>query len=756
MTTEVLSNNVFNKIRSKFGDVQLGDTDGNVTANPSEAVFYDFEYMEDSDTFGRMSISLADGESMKVFYNRNLTDKIDEDSKAEFFSFLKELKDLAVQHQLKFDVRDITKSNLSSQDFKNLADANQTVNTDEMSEEIKEITKLAGVEVKESLRGTTKSSYENLDKTRLIIRHKGKVDETVPGARSRQIQSLYIENSEGERYKYPLTHLAGARAMVRHVANGGKPHDDFGQHVIQTSEDIAKLNSFSRYAANKDQLNDNASDIIDQTKMKLENLRQYVRNIGKQSHYDETFKNFKTADERVLDDETRNSYREKFTLKTLDDRVEEALPLIHSIMSEYKTDDEPTDKDAKVEPPVDHGAIVQSWLTNPDNKLVLRKDDTADKMLSVTKFNNKNTMLGSILSDIAARMMSKGNEEDRVANFASRVADEIEKEGTPFATHDQDYLKNKKIAVMLAKRYIDDYKKMKSDPAYGDEVRVDPQAFAPKKDRQGKAKETEAFENWVNNIDAQAVEDKGSTLASRIIRKAGEEDTDSMDSEMFIKSADMLDAGKLEELGKFLYDSDTAPREFVMKTIADHDPDTFKDMYGDQEGYLSTMKPKGLDVDSFNGESVTFEDIKPYVSMYRDRENNNKMMHDVLDKDGNSVFKTADSKAAMAFLSKNFAKMRSGELKGEPKKEEVIGEENNTARLKRELDFDPDKVRSFINNLAKKQKTSALSDKEKQDFADAQELLADLSADLDEAKDQVEAEKINTEVDRIKELANLS
>ena len=31
--------------------------------------------------------------------------------------------------------------------------------------------------------------YENLNKTKLIIRHKGKVDETVPGARSRQIQS---------------------------------------------------------------------------------------------------------------------------------------------------------------------------------------------------------------------------------------------------------------------------------------------------------------------------------------------------------------------------------------------------------------------------------------------------------------------------------------------------------------------------------------------------------------------------------------
>ncbi len=749
MTTEVLSTNIFNKIRSKFGDIQLGDSEGNVTADPKTATFYDFEYTEDSDTFGRMSISLADGESMKVYYNKNLTDKIDEDSKSEFFSFLKELKDLAVQHGLKFDVRDITKSNLSNQDFKNLADTNQTVNSDSMSEEVKNITKLAGISevsdmgmnkyglaakhmdgkfysykngaktggpfdskeelakhqqeilqqmdkshnqesVSEGLTGTAKRSYENLDKTRLIIRHTGKVDETVPGARSRQIQSLYIENEDGERFKYPMTHLAGARAMTRHVANGGRPHDDFGQHIIQTSEDIAKLNSFSRYVSHKDQLNDNASDIIDQTKLKLENLRTYMKGLTKQSNYKEAFDNFKSVEQRMLDDETRNSYREKFTLKTLDDRVEEALPLIHNIMSEYKTDDEPTDKDAKIEPPVDHGAIVQSFLTDPDNKLVLRKDDSADKMLSVTKFKDKNTMLGSILSDIAARMLTKTGEEDRVANFASRVADKLEQEGTPFFKPDADYMKNKKIAVMLAKRYIDDYKKMKSDPAYADEVRVDPANYNPKKDRQGKAKEdTAEFESWVNNIDQPAVEDKGSTLASRIIRKAGEEDRDSMDSEMFIKSADMLDAGELDELGKFLYNSDTAPREFVMAKIANHDPDTFKQMYGDQEGYFSTMKPKGM-------EGVTFEDIKPYVSMYKD--DNGKMVNDVLDKDGNSVYKTHDAKAAMAFLSKNFAKMRSGEMKGEPKKEDSLDEsrakiveslkakvEKDTARADEEL-----------------------------------------------------------------------
>src|SRR6056300_997369 len=505
------SEDLFNKIRSQFSNIRLGDENGAATADPSSAVFFEFEFQEDADTFGSVSISLADGENMKVYYNRDLVNKIDEDSKDEWYAFLKELKDFAVEHQMRFDVRDITKNNLTKQDYENLADTNKTVNTDEMSEELARITKLAGVN--EGLTGTAKRSYENLDKTKLIIRHKGKVDETVPGARSRQIQSLYIENEDGERFKYPLTHLAGARAMMRHVANGGRPHDEFGQHIVSTSEDIAKLNSFSRYVTNKDQLNDNAGDIIEQTKLKLENLRGYMKNLSNQSHYENASKDFKTSEEQILDDETVNKLREKFTMKNLDNRVEDALPLINRIMSELEApkeeeqvnelepDAEPID--APVQAPVDHGAVVQSFLNDPDSKLVLRKDDSADKMLKVTKFTNKNTMLSSILSDIASRLLTKTGEEDRVANFASRVADEMEQENSATFKPTPDYIKNKKIAVQLAKRYIDDYKKMQSDPAYKDEIRMEPGAFNPKKDLKGKAKETEAFESWVENITEQ-------------------------------------------------------------------------------------------------------------------------------------------------------------------------------------------------------------------------------------------------------------
>ena len=88
-------------------------------------------------------------------------------------------------------------------------------------------------------------------------------------------------------------------------------------------------------------------------------------------------------------------------------------------------------------------------------------------------------------------------------------------------------------------------------------------------------------------------EDKGSTLASRTIsRYADEIGPDSMDYDMFKKTAELLDAGKLRSLAQHIYYSDTSPAEYVMKVISKKDPETFKKMYGDQDGYFSLMKPR--------------------------------------------------------------------------------------------------------------------------------------------------------------------
>ena len=68
-------------------------------------------------------------------------------------------------------------------------------------------------------------------------------------------------------------------------------------------------------------------------------------------------------------------------------------------------------------------------------------------------------------------------------------------------------------------------------------------------------------------------------------------------------------------------------------------------------------------------QAITFEDIKPYVSMYKG--DDGKMVYDVLDKDSKSVFKTGDAKEAMKYLKNNFDKLRSG------KKEAMVDPEGN-------------------------------------------------------------------------------
>jgi hypothetical protein len=65
-------------------------------------------------------------------------------------------------------------------------------------------------------------------------------------------------------------------------------------------------------------------------------------------------------------------------------------------------------------------------------------------------------------------------EDERVANFASDMAVEIESQGELFNRPSPDFAKQKKIAVDLARRYVGDIKKIQSDPAQYDALRKDP------------------------------------------------------------------------------------------------------------------------------------------------------------------------------------------------------------------------------------------------------------------------------------------
>ena len=68
------------------------------------------------------------------------------------------------------------------------------------------------------------------------------------------------------------------------------------------------------------------------------------------------------------------------------------------------------------------------------------------------------------------------------------------------------------------------------------------------------------------------------------------------------------------------------------------------------------------------------------------------MVNDVLDKDGNSAFKTHDANAAMAYLSQNFKKLRSGEMSGDAVEKQAEAQEEAE-----EINTELDRIKTLAN-----------------------------------------------------------
>jgi hypothetical protein len=94
--------------------------------------------------------------------------------------------------------------------------------------------------------GSTKSSYQKVGNSKLIIRHDDTVDESKQGSRWRHIKAIFIETKLGERFIYPHAHVAGARAMARHLSNDGRMDDEIGEAIKCLSRDYMDLKKGNR------------------------------------------------------------------------------------------------------------------------------------------------------------------------------------------------------------------------------------------------------------------------------------------------------------------------------------------------------------------------------------------------------------------------------------------------------------------------------------------------------------------------------
>jgi len=325
---DIIAQDLFYKIRSRFPKMEMGDESGQSTFEAAKGRFFDFDAIFNEHNLGTVSISINEPGSLKLYFNKNILEDADESTSKTWYSFLREMRKFAMKRLMSFDTRDISKTNLDKRDYGYLANKGPV-----MSESM--------------MRGTSRTSYrplEALQRTKLIIRHSKPVDESIPGARSRNLESLFIENAIGERFKYPFKHLAGAKAMQRHVANEGLPHDPIGQKIIEMSEDMAKLSNFKNYVYREDLMNSGTSNIVERAQAKLQELKEKINRISMQHHY-EAFKrecesNMGTGngDMTLIDEITLEDYKDKFTVKSFREDIADVFPLLHRIMQENELD----------------------------------------------------------------------------------------------------------------------------------------------------------------------------------------------------------------------------------------------------------------------------------------------------------------------------------------------------------------------------------------------------------------------------------
>ena len=354
----LISEELFNKIRGRFPSVTIGDSEGKVTNVPEDARFFDFDYKEGDTSLGKVSISLSD-EAVSVMYSDDFVSEQDEITQSKWFNFLKELRQFSKKRMMQFDTRNINKSNLDLRDYKFLAN-NRGEET--MSES--------------KMYGTGRVSYQKVDNARLVVKHTESINTEIAGGRTRSIGKIYIESADGERFMYPFKHLSGARAMARHVAEGGKPFDEFGTHIVGLSEEMNKLRKFKSYMGRSAVMAESLAGYSDVVNDRIKLVKKTIESLQKPKFYAETIGSFEAAIMEDVPADVKENWIDQLTIKQFNEELSDVFPYIYKLVSEATVATELSANDLLGEND-DTDAAVASAL-GMDTRPKARPDDLGD------------------------------------------------------------------------------------------------------------------------------------------------------------------------------------------------------------------------------------------------------------------------------------------------------------------------------------------------------------------------------------------
>ena len=297
---EELAKEIFDILKGSNYKLRLFDISGNQTAEPMEATRF---YAYDQDLLVTMRVD--DGELAVVV-------QVGKDyNTSSNFTVIKQLKNAVHNNLGDFTVRKFSK-NIEPKDF-----SHQSITEGAYGKSY----------------GSVKTSYVPFKESKLIIKHTKAVNEEKRGSRSRNIHSIFIENSSGERFKFPMNYLAGARAMAMHVSSGNTPYDQKGQSILSICEEIADLSKFVKHVRSNNLINENNSSTVDIVKERLEYQKNTIKSLSTNRGYN----NFKVQEnEENLDvDITEQFLYNSFN----NDSLAQVLQTVNRVVTENRKKD---------------------------------------------------------------------------------------------------------------------------------------------------------------------------------------------------------------------------------------------------------------------------------------------------------------------------------------------------------------------------------------------------------------------------------
>jgi hypothetical protein len=299
---------LYNLLVTQDFEPDILDAKGAEISDPGQAEMFSFDWKTENKNYGTVVILFGGDNNLKVFFGDNLGRTMDSEDKTAWYEFLQQIKQFSVRNNLmSFDIENLNRLKYTMQGLAAIKEG-----------------------LFEGYYGTRKVSYSDQPKkTRLVIKHSRPLGEGE--ARFRNVESLFIETDEGERFKLPFTKMVGGRAMARHVSEGGTPYDAFGQHIAEIVSEMNTMSKFVRAAKNK-KFSESANEMIESAVRHYSDLKAKAKRMISQRGYHEEKNSFDPAE--ITDAESvAENIRNMFIEQSLDSRIEEAIPLLARLAS---------------------------------------------------------------------------------------------------------------------------------------------------------------------------------------------------------------------------------------------------------------------------------------------------------------------------------------------------------------------------------------------------------------------------------------